>query len=96
VRGADVIGCDQAALEPTGDNRASAAEMLGLSRQSLYVKHAGSSSPNTADEEGVMNSAVAERPSLVVLGCWPIPVSTDVGIGMRHRLSGVRRDSAGR
>ncbi len=28
----------QAALELTGDNRASAAEMLGLSRQSLYVK----------------------------------------------------------
>jgi DNA-binding protein Fis len=25
-------------LELTGDNRASAAEMLGLSRQSLYVK----------------------------------------------------------
>jgi DNA-binding NtrC family response regulator len=30
--------CIQAALEVTGDNRASAAEMLGLSRQSLYVK----------------------------------------------------------
>lgn len=30
--------CIQAALELTGDNRASAAEMLGLSRQSLYVK----------------------------------------------------------
>ena len=28
----------KAALELTGDNRASAAEMLGLSRQSLYVK----------------------------------------------------------
>ncbi|MEL6774838.1 MAG: helix-turn-helix domain-containing protein, partial [Pseudomonadota bacterium] len=28
----------EAALEMTGDNRASAAEMLGLSRQSLYVK----------------------------------------------------------
>jgi transcriptional regulator PpsR len=28
----------EAALELTGDNRASAAEMLGLSRQSLYVK----------------------------------------------------------
>jgi len=27
-----------AALELTGDNRASAAELLGLSRQSLYVK----------------------------------------------------------
>jgi DNA-binding NtrC family response regulator len=28
----------EAALQLTGDNRASAAEMLGLSRQSLYVK----------------------------------------------------------
>ncbi len=30
--------CIEAALELTGDNRASAAEVLGLSRQSLYVK----------------------------------------------------------
>lgn len=30
--------CIQAALELTGNNRASAAELLGLSRQSLYVK----------------------------------------------------------
>lgn len=30
--------CIEAALGLTGDNRASAAEMLGLSRQSLYVK----------------------------------------------------------
>ena len=30
--------CIEAALEVTSDNRASAAEMLGLSRQSLYVK----------------------------------------------------------
>ncbi len=30
--------CILAALEMTGDNRASAAELLGLSRQSLYVK----------------------------------------------------------
>jgi len=30
--------CIQAALNRTGNNRASAAEMLGLSRQSLYVK----------------------------------------------------------
>ena len=30
--------CIEAALERTGDNRASAAELLGLSRQSLYVK----------------------------------------------------------
>ena len=30
--------CIESALELTQDNRASAAEMLGLSRQSLYVK----------------------------------------------------------
>ena len=30
--------CIEAALNLTNDNRASAAEMLGLSRQSLYVK----------------------------------------------------------
>ena len=30
--------CIEAALKLTNDNRASAAEMLGLSRQSLYVK----------------------------------------------------------
>ena len=30
--------CIEAALQLTGDNRVSAAEMLGLSRQSLYVK----------------------------------------------------------
>ena len=30
--------CIEAALQLTGDNRASAAEMLGLSRQSLYLK----------------------------------------------------------
>ena len=30
--------CIETALELTGNNRASAAELLGLSRQSLYVK----------------------------------------------------------
>jgi DNA-binding NtrC family response regulator len=30
--------CIEAALKLTGDNRATAAELLGLSRQSLYVK----------------------------------------------------------
>jgi DNA-binding NtrC family response regulator len=30
--------CIETALELTGDNRATAAEVLGLSRQSLYVK----------------------------------------------------------
>ena len=42
----------EAALELTGDNRASAAEMLGLSRQSLYVKlrRYGLGDLTTADE----------------------------------------------
>jgi len=37
---ADVIErlCISAALKLTGDNRATAAELLGLSRQSLYAK----------------------------------------------------------
>ena len=30
--------CIEAALQLNGDNRAGAAEMLGLSRQSLYIK----------------------------------------------------------
>ncbi len=30
--------CIEAALEMTKDNRATAAELLGLSRQSLYLK----------------------------------------------------------
>jgi transcriptional regulator PpsR len=45
--------CIEAALKLTGDNRASAAELLGLSRQSLYVKLAryglGPSAPEDAD-----------------------------------------------
>lgn len=42
----------EAALELTGDNRASAAEMLGLSRQSLYVKlRRFGLAEHTADEE---------------------------------------------
>ena len=45
--------CIEAALELTGDNRASAAEMLGLSRQSLYVKlrRYGLSDPAQEPEE---------------------------------------------
>ena len=50
--------CIEAALELTRDNRASAAEMLGLSRQSLYVKlrryglgDLGSGGATTADAE---------------------------------------------
>ncbi len=44
--------CIEAALELTNDNRASAAEMLGLSRQSLYVKlrRYGLSDEQEADE----------------------------------------------
>jgi len=43
--------CIEAALELTHNNRASAAEMLGLSRQSLYVKlrRFGMSSENDLD-----------------------------------------------
>lgn len=38
--GCDVIErmCIEAALKLTGDNRASAARVLGLSRQALYLK----------------------------------------------------------
>ena len=46
--------CIEAALQMTGDNRASAAEVLGLSRQSLYAKlrrHGlGDLEPGEADE----------------------------------------------
>jgi transcriptional regulator PpsR len=43
--------CIEAALKLTGDNRATAAEMLGLSRQSLYVKlrRYGLAEPNDDD-----------------------------------------------
>lgn len=45
--------CIEAALDLTGDNRASAAELLGLSRQSLYVKlRRYGISDLTAEEEG--------------------------------------------
>lgn len=46
--------CIEAALELTGDNRVSAAELLGLSRQSLYVKmrrhNLGNLGPEREDE----------------------------------------------
>lgn len=46
----------EAALELTGNNRASAAEMLGLSRQSLYVKlRRYGIGEGDADEEGPAN-----------------------------------------
>lgn len=44
--------CIEAALELTGDNRASAAEILGLSRQSLYVKLRRYGLGDLAPEEG--------------------------------------------
>ena len=49
--------CIEAALELTHDNRASAAEMLGLSRQSLYVKlrrfNIGDFTPVSGDDRQV-------------------------------------------
>ena len=44
--------CIEAALELTQDNRASAAEMLGLSRQSLYVKLRRYGLGDLVDSEG--------------------------------------------
>jgi transcriptional regulator PpsR len=44
--------CIEAALELTNDNRASAAEMLGLSRQSLYVKLRRYGLGDLVDSEG--------------------------------------------
>jgi transcriptional regulator PpsR len=46
--------CIESALELTGNNRASAAEMLGLSRQSLYVKlrRYGLSDPGDSEADG--------------------------------------------
>lgn len=46
--------CIESALELTGNNRASAAEMLGLSRQSLYVKlrRYGLSDPGDGEADG--------------------------------------------
>ena len=45
--------CIEAALELTRDNRASAAEMLGLSRQSLYVKLRRYGLTDAANEDAV-------------------------------------------
>jgi transcriptional regulator PpsR len=44
--------CIEAALELTGDNRAAASEMLGLSRQSLYVKLRRFGVDTSADQNG--------------------------------------------
>jgi transcriptional regulator PpsR len=43
--------CIEAALQITGDNRATAAEMLGLSRQSLYAKLRRHGLGELSDEE---------------------------------------------
>ncbi len=51
--------CIEAALEITGDNRASAAEILGLSRQSLYAKlrrHGLGELTPADDEQSIINS----------------------------------------
>jgi transcriptional regulator PpsR len=50
--------CIESALELTGNNRASAAEMLGLSRQSLYVKlrRYGLSDPGDSESDGETGS----------------------------------------
>ncbi len=48
--------CIEAALELTQDNRASAAEMLGLSRQSLYVKLRRYGLGDLADSRRVVRS----------------------------------------
>jgi transcriptional regulator PpsR len=45
--------CIEAALELTGDNRASAAEMLGLSRQGFYAKLRRYGLGNLDDDDGV-------------------------------------------
>ena len=47
--------CIEAALEITGDNRASAAEMLALSRQSLYVKLRRYGLVSDADNSGAQD-----------------------------------------
>jgi transcriptional regulator PpsR len=50
--------CIESALELTGNNRASAAEMLGLSRQSLYVKlrRYGLTDPGDSEADGETGS----------------------------------------
>ncbi len=56
--------CIEAALELTRDNRASAAEMLGLSRQSLYVKlrryGLGDLDSSDADSENVSGTSTRQ------------------------------------
>jgi hypothetical protein len=63
--------CIEAALVITGDNRASAAEILGLSRQSLYAKlrryglgdlDSGEGADADAGEASAAGAADAARP----------------------------------
>ena len=90
----------EAALELTGDNRASAAEMLGLAGRACTSNYVGTAWPNMPRmRRAMMNSAVAERPSpLVVLELLkPItwfPPMWALGCGIVS--SGVSPDSAGR
>lgn len=55
--------CIEAALELSGDNRASAAELLGLSRQSLYVKmrRYGIVDADVHDGDGMNGGTPADR-----------------------------------
>ncbi len=67
--------CIEAALELTGDNRASAAEMLGLSRQSLYVKLRRYGLGDLArreerTERGRRPPPLAGRPRFAAPPCW--------------------------
>lgn len=59
--------CIEAALQLTGDNRASAAEVLGLSRQSLYVKlrRYGLGDLDGEDAGPSTSAAVAKAPPAV-------------------------------
>ena len=58
--------CIEAALNLTGDNRASASEMLGLSRQSLYVK---------LRRFGLADLPAAARPKANRVRRCPLPAS---------------------
>ncbi len=59
--------CIESALELTGDNRAAAAEMLGLSRQSLYVKlrryGVGYDDPLATDAQGETSASSSKDSS---------------------------------
>ena len=88
--------CIEAALELTGDNRASAAEILGLSRQSLYVKlrryGLGDLAPEERDQADDVHASVVPAPAIPPR-CRPARaaqadhlVRADVGVRLRRRL----------